>query len=321
MADPLPGVGAGGKRCHPWAGAGAKENLGAPSPCSKWAVGAWAAGAELGWLHLGRGGAQGAAARCHRIPQNRGAGPQGDPEPSPGQAAAVCRSARRGLSIPVFLTLETSPSPVAWGGPGGYGGLCGAFGSWRRAAHAGGGSFFPDTSRSGSIRRHRAAATACPRLELPTATVSTAATGGRGRGQGCHQAWERGGGAVAGAGCPPRGTQTARRPLQGLFSPFAPPARCTQRLPGAPRTGGDGVGATPPPPPGCCSPAVALGGCGSTGGCSPAPAGCCGSAPRQPCGKSCRSPAAAARQRGGPQPPTNPTQGGSAPWGGTHASL
>lgn len=75
-------------------------------------------------------------------------GRERQPDPCPRQAAELCRPARRGLSIPVSLTLETSPSPVAWGGPGGYGGLCGAFGSWRRAAHAHGGRLVPDTPRS-----------------------------------------------------------------------------------------------------------------------------------------------------------------------------
>lgn len=166
---------------------------------------------------------------CHRIPQNQGETPERDPDPSPMQATEVCRPARRELSVPVSLTLETSPSPVAWGGwLGGYGGLCGAFGSWRRAAHAHGGRLFPDTPRSGSIRRQPAAATACPRLELPTtATVSEGRHGERGTGMppGLESRVGEGvgGGGYSSRWFSPLGTQTGSSPSFSLHpQPGAP---------------------------------------------------------------------------------------------------
>lgn len=164
-----------------------------------------------------------APTQCHRVPQNQGAAHQWDPEPFPSQATELCRPACRGLSIPSSLTLETSPSPVAWSGGGlrGYGGLCGAFGSWRRAAHAHGGRPFPDTPLSGSIRRHPAATTASPRFELPTATVSKTGTG-------MPQARERGRGGRGSCWLSPPGTPPGSGPSPGLLFASPPLAGCPQ---------------------------------------------------------------------------------------------
>lgn len=108
---------------------------------------------------------------CHRIPQNQGETPERDPDPSPMQATEVCRPARRELSVPVSLTLETSPSPVAWGGWGGgvAGGLWWSLWCIRQLAQGGSRTRRAALPRHPTLRQHPQTTGSGHRLPTPRA--------------------------------------------------------------------------------------------------------------------------------------------------------